>query len=724
MYGCDLPVPPPPPRKPGIITPPSIPPPPPRRQKTRPPPRKTLSGDIDFGSGDYRAAELEATSSNRMPSVCEVRYHNDSNSDSDNDVSPPQLPNRPTRRHEVPPQDKVPSSSPFSDFFDLPASSPRTRATSRHNQPGRRMGKYASESRQSLRQSSNASFQGRRESSEDEEWGATDEEDEEQEEHNAISTSYRMTTETHIDTHIDTHSDNSCSEDDADWNSNSGEESVATSNTAIYDKPLIPPKPKRVANTTLSNKIVNIAATQPKPVVSRKPVVPPKPVVQPNPKRKPPRKPAKTPSVNGSNVSFLNAIKSGGAQNSLKPATKRKPRMSAVVVGSGSSGGGRGGGSSGGSGGGMMAEMMARRKKMKEKTAAREEKTKQTTTSRSMSNSVAKKMIKPKIQRKLSVEKKAIVNVQSSSKHSRRTSAMVTKFSDSIDGDISVVTVTTTKPRLGRAGIPSWKLKAKAAKAKNLANDKKKPKLKPSSSSFSASNSSSTAAAVPAWKSKLKKTIRHQPNDTVKIKSTKEPKIIQHKACASFNDDDWDCDDDTPTSTPVTQTRKMATVRAIQKGNNEKKMASATSATPFQKTVRRSSFQKKTNLKQTNFGGGGSGGSGGNGSGNSLSSPSIKHTERRSSFKKVTEVVLKTQNSTGQSHNTMLKKKTTRSIMHLKDILNEMGPSYLKYEAPLIDDGYETLQELREIELDELLEMGMKKGHAKRFIKYVGNLPV
>ena len=88
-----------------------------------------------------------------------------------------------------------------------------------------------------------------------------------------------------------------------------------------------------------------------------------------------------------------------------------------------------------------------------------------------------------------------------------------------------------------------------------------------------------------------------------------------------------------------------------------------------------------------------------------------RHASRRTLL---LENVPRVVSSTGQSQ--------TRSIMHLKDILNEMGPSYLKYEAPLIDDGYETLQELREIELEELLEMGMKKGHAKRFVKYVGNL--
>jgi len=62
-------------------------------------------------------------------------------------------------------------------------------------------------------------------------------------------------------------------------------------------------------------------------------------------------------------------------------------------------------------------------------------------------------------------------------------------------------------------------------------------------------------------------------------------------------------------------------------------------------------------------------------------------------------------------------------LLHLSDILNEMGASYVSYEAALIEDGYETLEELREVDLDELLEVGMKKGHAKRFLKFIQNLP-
>ena len=43
----------------------------------------------------------------------------------------------------------------------------------------------------------------------------------------------------------------------------------------------------------------------------------------------------------------------------------------------------------------------------------------------------------------------------------------------------------------------------------------------------------------------------------------------------------------------------------------------------------------------------------------------------------------------------------------------------MSYETALIDDGYDTLEELRHIELEDLLDCGMKKGHAKRFIKVI-----
>jgi hypothetical protein len=36
-----------------------------------------------------------------------------------------------------------------------------------------------------------------------------------------------------------------------------------------------------------------------------------------------------------------------------------------------------------------------------------------------------------------------------------------------------------------------------------------------------------------------------------------------------------------------------------------------------------------------------------------------------------------------------------------------------------VEEGYDTLEELRHVELDDLLEVGMKKGHAKRLLKYI-----
>ena len=55
----------------------------------------------------------------------------------------------------------------------------------------------------------------------------------------------------------------------------------------------------------------------------------------------------------------------------------------------------------------------------------------------------------------------------------------------------------------------------------------------------------------------------------------------------------------------------------------------------------------------------------------------------------------------------------------LCDILSNLGDSYVAYEEALVEEGYDTLEELRHVELDDLLEVGMKKGHAKRLLKYI-----
>ena len=55
----------------------------------------------------------------------------------------------------------------------------------------------------------------------------------------------------------------------------------------------------------------------------------------------------------------------------------------------------------------------------------------------------------------------------------------------------------------------------------------------------------------------------------------------------------------------------------------------------------------------------------------------------------------------------------------LRRLLKSLGPAYLGYESTLRDDGYETMGELRELELEDMLEAGMKKGHAKRLLRAV-----
>ena len=63
--------------------------------------------------------------------------------------------------------------------------------------------------------------------------------------------------------------------------------------------------------------------------------------------------------------------------------------------------------------------------------------------------------------------------------------------------------------------------------------------------------------------------------------------------------------------------------------------------------------------------------------------------------------------------------KSSHNVDDLTRILERLGNYYAGYEDAIRDEGYETIDELRGLELDELVEMGVKKGHAKRIIRAI-----
>ena len=56
----------------------------------------------------------------------------------------------------------------------------------------------------------------------------------------------------------------------------------------------------------------------------------------------------------------------------------------------------------------------------------------------------------------------------------------------------------------------------------------------------------------------------------------------------------------------------------------------------------------------------------------------------------------------------------------IKLILQQLGDAYLKYEHKLIEEGYTSIEELKEADLTDFInDIGMKKPHAKRLIKMI-----
>jgi len=221
-----------------------------------------------------------------------------------------------------------------------------------------------------------------------------------------------------------------------------------------------------------------------------------------------------------------------------------------------------------------------------------------------------------------------------------------------------------------------------------LLNKSKVEKLKPTLKSRKAKPQTSKTSNVPAWRQKLKKAPNHKAPKAAASKATTPsavfagPKIVVHRANASkaskASDDDsnsdWDCDDDdsAPVALPVSYSRRAAAIKAVK--------TSVSSSAAGAKPVSRA-----------------------------LNKPKPKPT-----------VVVKPENRRAPvTKRASLGGKSSRNADALARILGGLGDYYASYEGAIREEGYATMEELRGLEVSELVEMGVKKGHAKRIMRAI-----
>jgi hypothetical protein len=260
-----------------------------------------------------------------------------------------------------------------------------------------------------------------------------------------------------------------------------------------------------------------------------------------------------------------------------------------------------------------------------------------------------------------------------------------------------------SKPPIKR--VPSWKAKAKAAKAARKAGAK---------------IADASSVPVPEWRSKLKKTPK--PVTAKPTVSKSGPTIVNHhQNAASYNqddedDDNWDCDDDDGSSsitfvkkvTKVSHAQRMAAMRSVTHENTWKPTPSQKQASLNKLERPRIPIKKPTVISK-------------------VTKPMVKPTRKPVVVKKNTPTSkpIKTQPIAAAAAvptpAVVMKEEEAveGGAFRLSDILKELGGAYIGYESALIDDGFDTLEELKHVEVDDLLECGMKKGHAKRLIKFV-----
>ena len=226
--------------------------------------------------------------------------------------------------------------------------------------------------------------------------------------------------------------------------------------------------------------------------------------------------------------------------------------------------------------------------------------------------------------------------------------------------------------------------------------EKPKPKTKPKKSAPITSPRSN----VPAWRQALKKapprdvpkrvpkrvapkvSVRKPTTHSSAFDPTAGPKIVVHRANANKapddeSDSDWDCDDDSaPVRQPVSYSRRAAAIKAVKKP--------VSSSTLGGKPASEALGKPKLKLQPV-----------------LIKRPKPK--PRQASLSK----------------RVPLGGKSSHNVDDLTRILERLGNYYAGYEDAIRDEGYETIDELRGLELDELVEMGVKKGHAKRIIRAI-----
>ena len=79
-------------------------------------------------------------------------------------------------------------------------------------------------------------------------------------------------------------------------------------------------------------------------------------------------------------------------------------------------------------------------------------------------------------------------------------------------------------------------------------------------------------------------------------------------------------------------------------------------------------------------------------------------------------------NNNNNSHtNYNITRETEQQQGSTKFIMTSLGERYLVYIDKLREEGYDSIEELKYCNLEELItEVGMKKGHAKRLLKFIG----
>ena len=228
--------------------------------------------------------------------------------------------------------------------------------------------------------------------------------------------------------------------------------------------------------------------------------------------------------------------------------------------------------------------------------------------------------------------------------------------------------------------IPLWKknLKPPSKKAPTTGNVSERK------TETTTGNRKHSDSSLPVWRRKLKKVPkRNTKKQTGEIKAKSSafqggPIIVRHKANAdNTSDSDWDCDDDTSyVPQPASFSQRAAVMKAVSRDTtrDERNISS------FKRPLPKSSAK---GLKA-------------HGRKNSRNNDDVESQQGR-----------------------LVTKTSMRKKDDLAQLLGDLGEYYLAYAHIIRQEGYSTMDELQGLELSELTEMGVKKGHAKRILRAI-----